>query len=820
VARGVVRRWVGIGLASSMVLGMTLPAGAQSLEDVTEAVGQVGGVVRQLPGGLDRGVSGPLEPAFAALAGEACDPTDATRCLLPFPNDRWTTPDATTPTGLRVDLPLAAMPRNVVGKPVDPAEWNRNDGFSPGALLMTHVPGLDLEATFRLHDRGISWDDTGVAQLRVPALSLADDAPIVLLDATTGDRHPYWAELDTHPDTTDDQRLLLVRPLTNLHPGHRYVVALRHLVDHDGQPIAADEPFATLRDELPPTACPDRPDGDAGGRPDHAGRPDQPGRPEQAGRPDHAGPASDDGDGGGGGEEGTDVTCPDDLDGEPGRYQRLFGDLTAAGVDTGDLVLAWDFTVASTENLTGRALAIRDQAFAALGDPDLADGVVAGDAPRYEITEVEERGDDLAIRGTITAPSFLLQPQDLPRVPPRQLGTGIEQAVPGSRLYYGTALPGPMDTPEVNPLVSTVEAEFACFLPHHASDGDPARPTLYGHGLLGGLGEVGGGSTRLLRESNHLICGTPWIGMATEDVGTVGTILADVSNFPSLPDRAQQGFLHFHLLGRLLVHPDGFAADPTFQDEEGRPRFDTSGLAYDGNSQGGIMGGALTALAPDFTKAVLGVPGGNYSTLLNRSVDWEGAYGEILYVFYPDKIDQQLVMALIQMLWDRAETNGYAHVMTDAALPNTPSHQVLLHVAYADHQVANVAAEVDARTSGARLLQTSLAAGRHWADVTGQRSFGLEGFDLDEDGRPRPHRGSAIVYVDSGNAMPPHGNVPPRDGGDPHGDPRSDPAAHAQRVHFFETGEIIDTRAGAPYWSTRCRGPHNPEACGDAFEPW
>ena len=35
------------------------------------------------------------------------------------------------------------------------------------------------------------------------------------------------------------------------------------------------------------------------------------------------------------------------------------------------------------------------------------------------------------------------------------------------------------------------------------------------------------------------------------------------------------------------------------------------------------MGGALTALAPDFDRAVLGVPGMNYSTLLRRSVDFD-----------------------------------------------------------------------------------------------------------------------------------------------------------------------------------------------------
>jgi hypothetical protein len=802
-----VRRWTGIGLAATLVLGMSLPAGAQSLDDLTGAVGQVGDAVRELPGGLDRGVGGPLEPVFDALAGEGCDPTDALRCLLPFPNDRFTAPDDSTPTGLRVDLSTFAMPRNILGKPIDATEWNRNDGFSPGAMALTHVPGLDLGTTFGLEDRGIAWDDTGIAQLRVPSLSLEDDAPIVLLDADTGERHPYWAELDTHPDTADDQRLLIVRPLSNLEHGHRYVVALRDLRDADGRAIEAGERFATIRDGLPPTSCPARGEGAGKGKGDENEKGKGTGKgnpPEHAGQPggEGAGP------------------CAGDLEGEAGRYQRMFGDLTAAGVDTRELHLAWDFTVASAENVTGRALAIRDDAFAALGDHDLADLVVEGVAPDYEITDVEQRSGDLAIRGTVTVPNYLTLPQDLPRVPPRPLGQGLEQMVPGSRLYYGTPTPGPMDTPQVNPLAPTMEAEFACFLPDDATATDGAKPTLYGHGLLGGLGEVGGGSTGLLRADNHLICGTPWIGMSTEDVANVGTILADMSNFPSLSDRAQQGFLNFMYLGRLMIHDDGFAADPAFQDAAGSSRIDTDELFYDGNSQGGIMGGALTALAPDFTKAVLGVPGGNYSTLLNRSVDWEGAYGEIAYLFYPSKVDQQLKFALIQMLWDRAETNGYTHFLTDDPLPNTPAHQVILQLAWADHQVANVAAEVDARTSGARLLQTSLAPGRHWADVVGQRDFELEVFDLDGDGGLVPHDGSAIVYVDSGNAMPPHGNVPPRDGSDPHGDPRSDPFAHLQRVRFFETGLIFDTRDGTPYWSGRCRGPHNPAACGDAFEPW
>ena len=42
------------------------------------------------------------------------------------------------------------------------------------------------------------------------------------------------------------------------------------------------------------------------------------------------------------------------------------------------------------------------------------------------------------------------------------------------------------------------------------------------------------------------------------------------------------------------------------------------------------MGGALTAVAPDFDRAVLGVPGMNYSTLLQRSVDFDTVRGDHL----------------------------------------------------------------------------------------------------------------------------------------------------------------------------------------------
>ena len=244
--------------------------------------------------------------------------------------------------------------------------------------------------------------------------------------------------------------------------------------------------------------------------------------------------------------------------------------------------------------------------------------------------------------------------------------------------------------------------------------------------------------------------------------------------------------MNFLFLGRALAHPNGLASDAAFRNEAGAPLI-TGDLVYDGNSQGAIMGGSLTALAPDFTRSVLGVPGMNYSTLLNRSVDWEGSYGAIFYATYPDSIEQQITFGLMQMLWDRAESNGYAAHMTDDPLPNTPAHEVFLQAAFADHQVSNHTAEVEARTIGARLSIPAASEGLHWS-VNPAFGFGTVDGDLADVG-------SVLVYwytADRDLGRPPNGNVPMTKGEDPHGDPRKYGPATDQVAHWYRTGDFID----------------------------
>ena len=176
---------------------------------------------------------------------------------------------------------------------------NRADGFSPGSMMITKVPGLETAERRRR------------AASRRSATSRAawpKRSPVVVINARTGKRHPVWAEIDSNPPEPAD-RVLIIRPGKNLDEGERYIVALRNLKN--------------------------------GERPDDPGRAELPPLPRPA---IQTGGAL--------------------VERRRQHFEELFRKLRKAGRRRRNLYLAWDFTVASRESLTGRALHIRDQAFA------------------------------------------------------------------------------------------------------------------------------------------------------------------------------------------------------------------------------------------------------------------------------------------------------------------------------------------------------------------------------------------------------------------------------------------------------------------------
>ena len=463
--------------------------------------------------------------------------------------------------------------------------------------------------------------------------------------------------------------------------------------------------------------------------------------------------------------------------------------------------------MSSEKNLTQRALGIRNDAFGQLGDRNLRDVKVQGAAPKYAVTKVTnfkpcgtdgcaaDEDDQIArrVEGTLEVPCYL----DKPGCPP---GAKFHFAHPWDKVP--TQIPG-----------NTQTTSFICNIPRVAVDGPgvkPGRPSLYGHGLLGDPDEVNAGNVQdMSNEHDFVFCATRWSGMSDEDIGNAIAILGNFALFPSLTDRLQQGFVAQLFLGRLMIHPNGFSANPAFQDE-GRGVIDKRRLFYDGNSQGGIFGGALTALSPDFTRAVLGVPGMNYSTLLTRSTDFD-TYALVLAPAYPNLQERPLLLSMVQMLWDRSDPDGYAAHITDDPLPGTPSHKVLMHVALGDHQVANVTAEVEARTLGAYVRQPAQDIGRSFDRIP---QFGIPAI------RHFPFGGSAMVIWDVGPLRPdgaggflgtppaPTTNTPPREGKDPHSAPRSDINARIQKSEFLKIGgSVINVCGARPCYAAGWTGP-------------
>ncbi len=524
-------------------------------------------------------------------------------------------------------------------------------------------------------------------------ISRTAESPTVLLDMTTGERVAHFAEVDLAADRAPDSQALLIRPAARLIGGHRYAVAITDRVRaKDGEPLDVPPGFAALRD---------------GKHTDH--------ELLEAMRP---------------------------------RFAEVLEALDAAGVPEDDLVLAWDFTVASDAFLLADATAARDRALAAL----------AGRTIAYEIETDEPVDDGSVIRrrisGTLDAPLLL---------------TNGGAPAPGTRLARDAA-----GLPEVR---GFYRIPFTAIIPAcaYAPGQAPVPMALYGHGLLGSSGETAGGAQRTTAaELCMVFVGTDLRGMSTMDLSAVARALNELSFADEVFEVVTQGIVNHVALARAMRTS---FADTLFVDGA-RRLVDPARVHYYGLSQGAIFGTAILAYEPTIARGVLGVGGANYSMLLDRSADWP-TYQAILNGAYPDLLDVTLAVSLFQMRWDRVEGAGVAHVVTAGAPTGVPPKQVLMQVAVGDEQVPNLGSWWQARTMGLPVLGPSPMT--PW------------GLPL----RAGPlASGSALVLMDGGAPPVPTGNVPPAETG-MHDLTRNQPAARRQIKEFFATGRIVNECAGA-----------------------
>lgn len=694
----------------------------------------------------------PEPPVIDLTDADRCEFLAGPECLLPWPNNYFTEPDASSPTGIRVNLDRASTPANSQGIHVDPVDLNRSDGFSPGSMIVAKIPGFDTPEAFEM---------TGSVRITDMARYADPDQPIVLIDAATGERQLIWSELDLTA-TSPDGRALIIRPGRNLIEGHRYIVALRNLRNSSGEILPPSDAFRVYRDRL--------------------------------------------------------ITRQTVVEDRRPAMEDIFGKLTKAGLARDELYLAWDFTVASTENLTSRVLSMRDDAFRELGDDDLDDGVVQGEAPEFEIITGPQGGEDYPPGSTGVGENYSRKISGWMRVP-------CYLDKPGCAGNARFDL-GPDGLPRRIPGNETM-AYFTCGIPRTGlSVGGPdgytveekAQPVLHGHGLFGSANQVHTSWTRKTADENgQFTCGTNWTGLDGSGQAPFVERIQEMSRFPEMTDRLQQSWINALYLGRLMIHPDGLAADSNFQ-YDGVPVFRTQDLGYWGVSNGGIMGGALTAIAPDFTRSVLAVPAMNFSTMFTRNNLWASELSPIFATAYPREIDHPLLMSMMQLWWDRGEPNGYANHITRDPLPDTPLHKVLIEMAYGDHEVANVATEVMARTLELPVRRPLLDPGRSPDTLPG---FGLpslgtlpgpgstgNGMFVWDTG-PKRIRPSGTTTL--GTLPPPTTNTAPSAdfGPDPHTEILESSAALRAQIGAFlrPGGTVIDPCGPAPCYAGEWSGP-------------
>ena len=525
--------------------------------------------------------------------------------------------------------------------------------------------------------------------------SLAADSPTIILDMTTGERVAHFAEIDEQADGMPDSQALFLRPAARLAGGHRYAVGITRAVHApDGEDLPIPPGFAALRD---------------GTHTDH---------------------------------ELLEEMRP--------RFGEVLDALDAAGYPSDDLVVAWDFTVASDAFLHGDMIAARDRTVAALHFHPIAFSIEQ-DTPIDSGTTIKRK-----ITGTLDAPLFLSNNGS------NNPGTHIVRDADG--------------LPEVQ---GFYRIPFTAIVPACAyTASEPVGMVIYGHGLLGTSEEASYGVQQTTAaELCMVFVGTDMRGMSTMDLPAVARALNEISKADEVMEVLEQGLVNHVTLVRAMRTT--FATQLFVDAANGnRSLVDPAKVYYYGLSQGAIFGTAVMAFEPTITRAVLGVGGANFSMLLERSLDWP-RYRTILAGAYPDPLDVTLAINLMQMRWDKVEGSGVADTVLAGTATKTPPKQLLMQIALGDEQVPNLGSYWQARSMKVPVL--------------GPTPFTPWGIPVKDSPLAT---GSALVIMDGGAPPAPATNIPASDTG-MHDLTRKQPATRRQIGEFFKTGAIVNECSGS-----------------------
>ena len=194
------------------------------------------------PSEVDMGVSQDASPETDMVTFppvevvDGCDPLQPDVCAFPWPSSYYLTIDESTATGYRIKFGETSLPASfVTSKHLDPAHFDRLDGFGLGSQMYTLIPNVDPANL---------PDETAIAQ------SVTDESPVLLIEVGSDGvrRVACWIDLDAG-ETDPAKRAIFVNPAELLKPNRQYIVALRNLTTLDGNPVEPTPAFKALRDQ-------------------------------------------------------------------------------------------------------------------------------------------------------------------------------------------------------------------------------------------------------------------------------------------------------------------------------------------------------------------------------------------------------------------------------------------------------------------------------------------------------------------------------------------------------------------------------------------
>ncbi len=557
---------------------------------------------------------------------DECNPLGGRTCLLPWPSSAFLTTDLSTHTGFRLDLDVAAMPVNVDGLPIDPAYYNRFDGFAPSGPIVVAFPG------------GVSGDN--LPHPDRPDESLAATSPIILLDLDRNLRVPFFAEIDQNVREVAD-RTLIIRPLVRLQPGTRHAVALRRtLRAADGTELPSPDAFAAVRD----------------------------GRAVSHPRLDVA------------------------------SFESLFSALeVVAGVPRSELVLAWDFRTASDEFLTSDLLTMRDAALPLIGTAGA--NLTFTTSPFQANTQLVWK----AFSGTFTSPDFLTAGEAVESV--------LRRDASGRPMAQGMR-----------------DANYAVLVPRCAETATLPIPTIvFGHGLFGSGADYldDGFLQRVADQFCFNVVAGDFIGLTMRQINVAALAANDLNKAGGITQKLAQSVIDFIALEHLVRGPMRQHAE--FQ-RGGEAIIDPDRVYYLGGSLGGIMGNVFMAYDPHITRGALGVPGGAWTMLFERSIAWSALKGAA-QGSYTDPLEYQQLIAFLGMHFEPYDAVTTARRVVNDPMPGTPAKQILMYEAIGDCLVNNYSTETVARTMGIGLITPSVKTVWGLEGSSGPLTSGLAVFD-------------------------------------------------------------------------------------------